>query len=59
MLRKKFFGVARLAIGDIGVAGLGVIDDLRFQNGDFGHPFFSYFDLCGKAHCTGRLPMPF
>ncbi|MFA6642208.1 MAG: hypothetical protein WCS40_02275 [Methanomethylophilus sp.] len=34
MLRKKLFGIPRLAVGNVGVAGLGVIDNLRFQNGE-------------------------
>ena len=37
MLGKEFLGVASLSIGNIGVAGLGVVDDVLLQNFDFRH----------------------
>ena len=37
MLRKILFRVARLAVSGVNIAGLGVVDDVRFQHGDLRH----------------------
>lgn len=37
MLRKILFGVTGLAVARVNVAGLGVVDDVRFQHGDLRH----------------------
>ena len=45
-----------LAIGNVGVAGLGVIDDMLPQHGNLGHAFFRSFDPCGKlVEVSGRF----
>ena len=37
MLGKEFLGVASLSIGNIGVAGLCIIDNVLLQHFDFRH----------------------
>ena len=55
MLCKKFLGVPGLAIGNVGIAGLGVIDNMLPQHRNLGHAFFSRFDPCGKLiEVSGR-----
>ena len=48
MLCKKFLGVPGLAIGNVGVAGLGITHDMLPQHGNLGHACFRRFDPCGK-----------
>ena len=37
VLRTELWGVASLTVGGIGVAGLGVVDDVGSQHGDLRH----------------------
>ena len=41
---QKFSAIARFAVGIVDRAGLGIVDDMRPQDGDFCHPFFSGLD---------------
>ena len=59
MLGKEFLGVASLSIGNIGVAGLGVIDDVLLQHFDFRHALLGGFHFCGQGvvlRCDGSSP---
>ena len=49
MLGKEFLGVASLAIGNIGVAGLGVVDDVLLQHFNFRHALLGGLHLSGKG----------
>ena len=42
MLRPELLGVSCLAVGNVGIAGLDVIDDLRPQDGDLRHTFATH-----------------
>lgn len=48
MLRKKLLGVTGLAVGNIGITGLGVIEDMSSHHGDLRHARFCGFDFCRK-----------
>ena len=48
MLREILFRVTRLAVARVNVAGLGVVDDMRFQHGDLRHARFRRLDLRGQ-----------
>ena len=55
MLCKKFLGVPGLAIGNVGIAGLGITHDMLPQHGNLGHACFRRFDPCGKlVEVSGR-----
>ena len=47
MLSVKFPGVSGLAVGHIGLAGFGVVDDVGAQHGDLGHEFLGGLNLVG------------
>ena len=47
MFLPKFSGITGLAIGNIGLAGLGIIDDMGSQDGDLRHAFLRCLDFCG------------
>ena len=56
MLCKKFLGVPGLAIGNVGIAGLGVIDNMLPQHGNLGHACFRSLNPCGKlVEVSGRF----
>lgn len=42
----KFLGVTSLPIGHIGLAGLGIVDNVGSQDGDLRHAFLRYLDFC-------------
>lgn len=48
MLREILFRVTGLAVARVNVAGLGVVDDMRFQHGDLRHARFRRLDLRGQ-----------
>ena len=48
MLRVKFPGIPGLAVGHIGLAGFGVVDDVGAQLGDLGHALLGSLDLAGQ-----------
>lgn len=48
MLCKILFRVTGLAVARVNVAGLGVVDDMRFQHGDLRHARFRRLDLRGQ-----------
>ena len=59
MLRKELFGIASLPIGNIGVAGFGVIDDVLLQHFDFRHALLGGLHLGGQGvvlRCDGGSP---
>src|SRR5699024_2444063 len=43
---QKLFAVSRFAVSHIGIAGLGILDDVRPQGADFFHSLFRCLDLC-------------
>ena len=47
MLGLEFFRVPGLAVGHIDLAGLGIVDDVRFQYGDLRHALLRRLD-CGR-----------
>ena len=59
MLGKEFLGVASFSIGNIGVAGLGVIDDVMLQYFDFRHALLGGLHLGRQGvvlRCDGGSP---
>src|SRR5699024_11886087 len=54
MFLPKFSGITGLAVGHIGLAGLGVVDDVGAQHGNLGHALLSGLDLIGQRIVTGR-----
>ena len=55
MLCKKFLGLPCLAIGNVGIAGLGITHDMLPQHGNLGHALFRSLDPCGKlVKVSGR-----
>ena len=48
MLREILFRVTGLAVARVNVAGLGVVDDMRFQHGDLRHARLRRLDLRGQ-----------
>lgn len=55
VLRTELWGVASLTVGGIGVAGLGVVDDVGSQHGDLRHTLLRRLDFLGQlvAPCRG------
>ena len=47
MFLSEFLGVTGLPVGHIGVAGLGIVDDMGPQDGDLRHAFLRCLDFCG------------
>lgn len=45
MFLPKFSGITGLAIGNIGLAGLGIINDMGTQDGDLCHAFLRRLNL--------------
>lgn len=45
MFLPKFSGITGLAIGNIGLAGLGIINDMGTQDGDLCHAFLRHLNL--------------
>ena len=56
MLQKESLGVASLSVGNIGVTGLCVVDDVLLQHFDFRHAQLGRFHLGGQGvvlRCDG------
>lgn len=47
MFLAKFLGLTGLPIGHIGVAGLGIVDDVGLQDSDLRHAFLLCLDFGG------------
>lgn len=45
MFLPKFSRITRLAVGHIGLAGLGIVDDMSSQDGDLRHAFLRCLDF--------------
>ena len=50
MLLPKFSGINGLAIGNIGLAGLGIINDMGTQDGDLCHAFLRRLNPVSYTH---------
>ena len=46
MFLAESLGVTGLPVGLIGVAGLGIVDDMGPQDGNLRHVFFRCLDFC-------------
>ena len=55
MLLPEPPGITALAVGNIGIAGLDVVDDLRPQDGDLCHAGFRRFDFVGQLSVFGEF----